>query len=232
METLPMNFGSEITRVQLLVSRRNEVYLITAVMPDKTTNNYVAKVKARPTANEEALLLRMLGNSGIGVPQVLWNDAGMILLEYLNGKLLTDLVEGAQTAPGSDGWVEALAEWLWSLHSFLRIGQGLCLCMPDLNLRNFIYKDGRFFGFDFEELVFDRPERDLGGLCAYILNNDPMFATYKYELCRKLILFYICLCLKSNSFSGGGIDLDLVYQYYAREMDAAMRRRKKQKPDS
>lgn len=232
METLQMNLGFEITRVQLLFSRRNDVYLITAVMPDKTTNNYVVKVKARPTANEEALLLRMLGNSGIGVPQVLWNDARIILLEYLNGVLLTDLVQVAQTAPGDDNWVEALAKWLWCLHSFMRIGQGFCLCMPDLNLRNFIYKDGRFFGFDFEELVFARPERDLGGLCAYILNNDPMFAAYKYGLVKKLMLFYICLGMKSNSLSGGSIDLDLVYQYYVREMDAAVKRRKKQKLNS
>lgn len=214
----------KITHILKMFSRRNNVYRVSVTFPDRTSKNYVVKDRILGTAIEEAYLLTLLKVGGVEVPRVFWNDNRIIVLEYLDGVLLTDMVLDAQASAGGNQWVEVLARWLFSLHSFMKIEDGHCLCMPDLNLRNFIYKDGNFLGYDFEEMLVDRPERDLGGLCAHIFNNDPVFAEYKYDIVKKLIHCYLVLAKKS--LSDICINLDLVNRSFIREMQVVMERRR------
>lgn len=213
--------GCAITRLDKMFSRRNSVYHVRVIGFDLVTRDYAVKVCTGRSAVEEAYLLTYLRAGGVNVPRVIWHDRRIIVLEYIDGVLLADLLEQEQEGPHA--WVEALAVWLRSLHSLIRTENGLCLCMPDLNLRNFIYKNGRFFGYDFEEVVFDRPERDLGGLCAFIMNNDPMFADYKYDIAKRLISSYTSL---QDSRFGKSLDIDRVHRFFFSEMRAAMKRRR------
>lgn len=214
--------GCAITRLDKMFSRRNNVYRVRTIgFGDQVTWHYAVKVCTRHSAVEEAYLLTFLRAGGVNVPRVIWNDCRMIVLEYINGVLLADLLEQEQEGPHT--WVEALAAWFRSLHSLIRMENGFCLCAPDLNLRNFIYKNGRFYGYDFEEVVFDRPERDLGGLCAFIVNNDPMFADYKYDIAKRLISSYTSL---QDSRYGKSLDIDRIHRSFFSEMRAAMKRRR------
>lgn len=214
--------GGSITCLRKMFSRRNSVYLVRALRPNRIPRSYVVKISTGGSAVEEAYLLTFLRAGGVNVPRVIWHNHWIIVLEYIDGVLLADLLEQEQDGPHD--WVEALAAWLWSLHSLVRTDNGCCFCMPDLNLRNFIYKDGRFFGYDFQETVFDRPERDLGGLCAFIMNNDPMFADYKYDIAKRLIGSYASL--QDGSHFGESLDMDRIHRCFFSEMRSAMERRK------
>lgn len=58
-------------------------------------------------------------------------------------------------------------------------------------MRNFVLGPrGTLHGVDFEEAAPGDPLRDLGQICASILDTEPMFTPVKTALCRRLIASY------------------------------------------
>lgn len=208
----------KILTMEKLFSRRNEVYLVNALAASDQVVQYVLKICNYASAEQEALWLQELKASGIKVPKVKWSNSDFIVMEYIKGLLLADLMERPELIR-QEQWLQSLAAWLYHLHvSHRRAGQ--VLCVPDLNLRNFIYTGQEIVGLDFEEAVWDVPERDLGGLAAFILNSDPMFSNDKYEAVYRLIKSYNDL---------HPIDREILREYFLLEMKRAAERRSGQR---
>ncbi|MGI6413036.1 MAG: hypothetical protein ACOXZ5_05175 [Syntrophomonadaceae bacterium] len=208
----------KILAAQKMFSRRNQVYLVEAITQKGIAEKLVVKINSCCMAQQEACRLRELRQKGIKVPAVKWSNHQIIIMEYIIGTLLEGIINRTDWL-NQDKWLKCLVAWLGRLHS-IRNPEGQVLCFPDLNLRNFIYTGESIFGLDFEEWVWDRPERDLGGLAAFILNNNPMFTPAKYEVVNRLL---------KNYQEVNQVDLNRVREHLILEMRRAANRRKEQR---
>ncbi len=139
-------------------------------------------------------------------------------MEYIEGMLIADIMDRPELIR-QRRWLLHLADWLSKLHASHR-RESQVLCVPDLNLRNFIYTGRDIVGIDFETAVWNAPERDLGGLAAFILNSDPMFSRDKYQAVHRLINYY------SENYS---IDMQKLKEFFLEEMKQAAFRRTNQR---
>jgi hypothetical protein len=57
-------------------------------------------------------------------------------------------------------------------------------------LRNFIDSRQGLFGLDFEFSHYSDPLRDIGEMCASIMDTDPRFTDEKLKICQELIHSY------------------------------------------
>ncbi len=212
------NCAVKIIGIEKMFSRRNQVYLLNTVAGGNRPVKYLAKVGIESRAAKESARLRELKALGINVPTVVWSNQQIIVMEYIDGILLADLMENKELMMQKQ-WLKHLVVWLAGLHSIQNVEQKV-FCVPDLNLRNFIYTGRGIVGIDYEKTVWDRPERDLGGILAFILNSNPMFTPEKYEVIYQLLLMYREI---------REINLDMVEEYFFIEMEKAAKRRKKQR---
>ena len=105
--------------------------------------------------------------------------------------LLADILE--KDLVSSELWTKALAGWYARLHAQTAPGDSNALLKTDNNLRNFIFREGLFYGLDFELLSPGDPARDLGQICAFILADRPSFTPGKLAAASGLIRHYRCL---------------------------------------
>lgn len=208
----------KILDIERMFSRRNKVYLLKALTEGDVPIKYAVKVCSQSRAQEESSILYKLRSSGIRVPAVKWSDQRIIVMEYIEGMVIADLMD-KEGLILQGKWVEYLVDWLCRLHSIQNI-EGKVFCVPDYNIRNFIYTGQEIVGVDFEESVWECPERDLGGLSAFILMSNPMFSDEKYEVVHRLLNTYEEL---------RKIDREMIRKYFFAEMWAASERRKQQK---
>lgn len=121
---------------------------------------------------------------GIPVPRILSKTEAGILMEYIEGQLVTELAERLDTGE----WVDSLALWMAKLHSICE-GKG-SLLKGDVNLRNFIYSGGQIYGLDFETTDNGDPRTDLANLCFFLLTNFPSYRREKHLMLRRLLKSY------------------------------------------
>jgi len=221
---LENNLNVKILNYQPKKSFRNDVYLVEVINQDNVRLKYIVKKYVKPKAGNEAFIINSLRNRGLLVPQIIWNDNNIIIMEYIDGILLTDLL--TNTNINRQNWVKHLARWLYQLHGTISYADNNCLCKFDLNLRNFIFTGENFYGLDFEKVCYHPPERDLGGLCAFILNNDPMFTQWKYSICSLLVENYNNLNVNIINYR---LDYQAIQYYLIEELKAAAERRVKQR---
>lgn len=217
---LEQALGVKAVHSEKRFSRRNNVYFVEAITTGNMTQMYIIKEHKNKSTGNEVFILNALNKQGLTVPDVLWHDNNIIIMPYIEGVLLADLLVDLEVDEAF--WTGELAKWLHKLHNCMNINSRVGLCMSDLNLRNFIFDGQKFFGLDFEEVCFYPPERDLGGICAFILNNDPMFVNWKYRICNSLIKAY-------EALPGAKLDYETVWYYLVEELKAAAGRREKQR---
>lgn len=220
VKKLEQALGVKAVHSEKRFSRRNNVYFVEAVTTGNMSKMYIIKEHVNGSAGNEVFILNGLNKQGINVPEVIWHDNNIIIMPYIQGELLADLL--VDLAVDEEFWITELAKWLHKLHGCMNINSRVCLCMSDLNLRNFIFDGREFFGLDFESVCFYPPERDLGGICAFILNNDPMFVNWKYRICNSLIKAY-------EALTGDRLDHKAIWYYLIEELKAAAGRREKQR---
>ena len=205
-------------------SLRNNVFYVEAVTKENKEQRYIIKEHINSSTGDEVFFLNALQRQGINVPQIIWHDGKIIIMEYIQGILLTDLLNDQEA--DRDLWINELAKWLRKLHGLIDVSDKVCLSMSDLNLRNFIFDGRKFYGIDFEDICFYPPERDLGVICAFVLNNDPMFEQWKYRVCGLLISAY-------EKTPGSGrhtkLDQEAISYYLIEELKDAARRRESQR---
>jgi tRNA A-37 threonylcarbamoyl transferase component Bud32 len=191
-----------------MFSRRNKVY---KVKIKETGMLAIMKVysKQRELLNEYANL-KKISNARLNVPRVLKKTENSLILEYIPGNLVNDLVEQLNLG----NWVEELARWIAELHEIKH--DEMSLIKSDSNLRNFIFSDMKIYGLDFEEMRYGDPKEDLGDICFFLLTNFPSFTNQKKVMFKRFLESYA---------QYSDIKLDNMEYYISKSADKAMKRR-------
>jgi len=183
-EGLGLPFG--IKRVCLqFPSKKNKVFLVN-LASDGHSKPAVLKVHPfpGPALRTERGLLEEAERLGLAVPHLLGYTENSLLLEFIAGETLCDLVN-RELDPRP---LKELARWLADFH---RRFPGLV--RGDSQLKNFIWHRSRVFGIDFEECDQGHYLEDVAGICGSILDTNPMFTPTKFELARTFLTMYEAL---------------------------------------
>ncbi|MFA5523769.1 MAG: hypothetical protein WDA24_05365 [Tissierellales bacterium] len=172
--------------LERLESKRNQVY---KVMLQVNLNSKLAILKKYSPNNLKFLdieykNIHMLKELGILVPEIIHKDKDSLIMEYVEGELVVDLVERLDNGD----WIDKLALWLSELHKNSK--ENGSLLKKDVNLRNFIYRDGQIYGLDFEEIDYGDLRLDLGNICFFILTNEPAFKKEKHIMMKHFLKSY------------------------------------------
>ena len=140
------------------LSKRNEVTLRDGLVYKQTKNPQQAAL--------EASILRELRGRGVAVPQVVACRGNLLILEYLPGEPLPDLIGRGAYDP--DALAGALCDWFAAFYAAVSTGQ----LRGDVNGRNFLYDGTRIHSVDFEERCYGLPAQDAGRLAAFLATYD------------------------------------------------------------
>ena len=165
-------------------SKRNQVYLIRI-----KEDNRIAILKKYSSENLKLLDIEyeniiMLRASGILVPEILHKSEDSLIMEYIQGELVVDLVERLEIGD----WIDKFALWMTKFHE-IKKGEA-SLLKKDVNLRNFVYSNGSIYGLDFEELEYGDARFDLGNICFFILTDEPSYKREKYTIMNQFLECY------------------------------------------
>jgi tRNA A-37 threonylcarbamoyl transferase component Bud32 len=176
-----------ITTFERLPSRRNEVYKITGTQPAKPTpNTIVAKLYHQPGIAHETSVLKTAQENQIPVPQIIGTTSDVLVLEYITGPNLCDLI----TENPDPNYGQLLASWLAKYHTTFQRNNNQTLIKGDTRIRNFLYHHDHLVGVDFEESHIGTYFEDLAVACASILDTDPLFTDEKLQLCSVVVETY------------------------------------------
>ena len=164
-----------------LRSRKNVVLLIEVQVTPTTTSTFVAKLFVTDAFEKELTILKKSASAGLCVPEVITSDEGVILLKYIPGELLVDAINRTF----SEATIDDLAEWYYNYHQIHGLTKG------DPRLRNFIVTQSGLCGLDFEEAASLHWMYDIAGVCASLLDTDPIFDRRKIGLCHRLLNKYL-----------------------------------------
>lgn len=193
-----------IKLLENLYSKRNSVYKVeikdiwkseVAIMRDtyaprnnlNKSNLYILKkynTKKLDVLERENQNLEYLWKNNMAVPRMIFKDYDKLILEYISGETICDLVE--KQCMGK--WIDELARWMAELHKIAN-SKGSLLKM-DVNLRNFIFNGDKIYGLDFEEMGHGDPRYDLANICFFILTNTPSFTRKKHLIMREFLKCY------------------------------------------
>ena len=179
-----------ITAFERLPSRRNEVYKITGTQPTKPTLNILlAKLYHQPGIAHETSVLKTAQEHQIPVPHIIGTTSDVLVLEYITGPNLCDLI----TENPDPKYGQLLASWLAKYHNAFRRNDTQTLIKGDTRIRNFLYHNDHLVGVDFEESHIGPYFEDLAVACASILDTDPLFTKEKLQLCHVVVETYASL---------------------------------------
>jgi tRNA A-37 threonylcarbamoyl transferase component Bud32 len=168
-------------------SRKNTVALVEMRGDKRILKLYSQEFAANK--DREYFILKQGHEKGLRVPEPYENLEQAIVMEYIEGDNLMDLLNASNISLGVKKRVTGLlGGWLASFHTLFMEGERILL-RRDCNLRNFLLTEV-LWGLDFEEAEWGRPEIDLGGVCSSILDSEPMFTSRKADICRELIEKY------------------------------------------
>ena len=174
-------------------SKKNSVFLL-ELDSDLWENKKVVVKKyssSEQNRKQEISVLKKLYKHQLNVPQLYYQGKNIIVLEYIKGELLIELLFSKEyKANGISGEINLvlnkLADWFFNYYRIMNSNNRLTTILGDVNLRNFIFSQQEIYGFDFESCQKGIFEQDIGRLCAFILTYDPMFTDWKKKLVHKL----------------------------------------------
>lgn len=181
---------------QQFISKRNHVYL-----SEKNGEKIVVKefVKVKDW-KQEVDRYAIFKKEGIRIPEVIEAENCSLLLSFVEGKTMVDILEEQETAQCVDyePW-KALVDWL------IDCANRAQFWIKDLNLRNFIYQEQRkiIYGIDFEGEITTDFMQGAAVLIAYLQLYRPERTSLKYKISDYLISEF---CEKM------GFAKDLLYQ--------------------
>ena len=170
-----------------LPSRRNQVYHIVGKEDeDKSSLSLIAKWFLSNGIAHETTILKEAFSNQVKVPQVIGTTSDVLLLEYISGHNLCDLI----TEDPNPEYGGLLGDWFATFHSSFQRDKDTVLVKGDARIRNFIYIETGIVGVDFEESYYGSPLDDLATACASILDTDPVFTNEKLKICRVFLQTY------------------------------------------
>jgi len=196
-----------------LYSKRNQVYKIMLEIEGKSQPAIMKIYSGKDNLPEaEYRNMKMLYDYGINVPRIICKDNNRLIMEYIDGDLVNDLVERLDTGE----WIDKLALWFSQLHKISKDSD--TLLKGDVNLRNFIYSNGEIYGLDFEEIRWGDVRIDLADVCFFMLTNTPSFTKEKHIMLRRFLQCY-------ENYSGS--KLEKMGRFLRNSKNEAKKRRKK-----
>jgi len=180
---LTEEFGESVSIefVERLRSKKNIVIHL-KIQAEKSID-VVAKLFVVDKFEIELRILQSSWEKSLAVPEVFRAEKGVILMDFISGNLLVDILNQSF----NPDFVDMLAEWYYNYHSALKIIKG------DPRLRNFIHHNGQIYGVDFEESRSDDWMLDIGGTAASLLDTNPIFDIRKRRLCWRFLERYLAL---------------------------------------
>ena len=119
----------------------------------------------------------------------------VLLLEYIEGKTLLEKLEELEKINDIDAeiisanLIISLYDWIDRFYKMeFVIKKGLVL--NDINFRNFIVKDNKIYGIDFEDISKVSHEYDKEKIIAFYLTYSPCFTSFKNRV-RKRVEDYL-----------------------------------------
>ncbi|WP_424357343.1 phosphotransferase [Methanocella sp. MCL-LM] len=180
MEELPWHPFGDISVIRKFPSKKNHVYLV-----DVEGKRMILKLFTNDRCANEFRVLSQAYDIGIPVPRPYEMRDRAILMEYVVGKTVNDLVE---TGHRYD-LVLGVASWLARFHRTFIDDDGKVLLKSDAIFKNFIVAD-RIYGIDFELSRPGNPEEDVGEAISFLLDTNPMFTDEKIRLAYSFIRTY------------------------------------------
>lgn len=178
-------------------SRKNEVYYVNLKKTDKQVIPCVLKkyITSRENKSKETFLLKVLRENGLNVPKVYFEGSNHILLQYIDGETLLDILVNLENQQNDNIDFEnnykllyKLFEWLENLYSISNKALGKAYIFEDINFRNFIINGDKIYGVDFEDChCKGYKERDGGRICAFLITYDPAFTQWKVAVTKQAI---------------------------------------------
>jgi tRNA A-37 threonylcarbamoyl transferase component Bud32 len=169
-----------LTVIKKFASRKNSVYLV-----EREGRPLVMKIFSSDRYGNEYCILQAAYSAGIPVPRPVEQKGKAILMEYVDGQTVNDLLDSGQRPD----LVLGVASWLARFHRAFVTGDGDVLLKSDAIFKNFIVAD-RIYGVDFELTKWGRPEEDVGETISFLLDTSPMFTEDKYRLAHSFIRRY------------------------------------------
>ena len=185
-EILDEQYGPDVSLLALerLKSRKNIVVHLTIKTKEQSIPlETVAKMFVVDKFDIELQILKSSWEKSLAVPEVIEARNGVILMVYITGEPLVDVLN--RTFEPS--LIGMLAEWYYNYHSAHDMIKG------DPRLRNFIHNNGRIYGVDYEESRPDSWILDISGSAASLLDTDPIFDVRKRKMCWALLETYLDL---------------------------------------
>jgi tRNA A-37 threonylcarbamoyl transferase component Bud32 len=185
-EILVGNYGPDVSLLSLerLKSRKNIVVHLEITNNEQTSPlDVVAKMFVVDKFDIELQILKSSWEKLLAVPKVIEAREGVILMDYIAGEPLVDILN--RTFEPS--FIDMLANWYYNYHSAHDMIKG------DPRLRNFIHKNGQIYGVDYEESRQDPWILDIGGTAASLLDTNPVFDIRKQKMCWTLLETYLNL---------------------------------------
>ena len=180
---LTEEFGesASIESVERLRSKKNIVIHL-KIQAEKPID-VVAKLFVVDKFEIELRILQSSWEKSLAVPEVFRAEKGVILMDFISGNLLVDILNQSF----NPDFVDMLAEWYYNYHSAHKMIKG------DPRLRNFIHHNGQIYGVDFEDSRSDDWMLDIGGTAASLLDTNPIFDIRKRRLCWRFLERYLAL---------------------------------------
>jgi hypothetical protein len=177
------NQGYVMDSVSRLRSKKNSVISMNIIPKDEKTRTLVAKMFIAGRFENELSILKSSWSHRLAVPEVLEAREDVILMNFISGETLVDRINRTFESH----LIDKLAEWYYNYHRVHGQIKG------DPRLRNFIVHNDQIFGVDFEESREGLWMVDIAGVCASLLDTDPIFDLRKRILSWRLLEKYLSL---------------------------------------
>lgn len=173
-------------------SKKNRVRLIEISDGEQVLRLIEKEFAKTESLENELTMLKQLSKMGFSVAPCLGRLDRVLLYEYLEGVTLCEKLEvaeaqetsrnGDKIKPGKEiiDLFKKTIDWLNRLH------QKTGLAFYDINLRNFIIRDGVIYAIDYEDFQALTPAVDYGRLLAFTLTYRPGFTQWKKALISEL----------------------------------------------
>ncbi len=216
----------EITKiVKKFQSKRNLVFLIEIKDKKGEVKEYVLKDYKTCVVNKntETYALKKLRENYLAVPKIYYEAEDFIIIEYIKGNTLLDIIEINEKKQGEGFDTEYNVDILYKVIKWMNDFYGISkeifnenIILGDINFRNFIITD-KVYGIDFENCKRGYAEVDGGRFCAYLITYNPAFSEWKMKLCKLVIE------IMKNDFN---YNKDLVIKNFQQELVCISRRRR------
>jgi tRNA A-37 threonylcarbamoyl transferase component Bud32 len=180
MEDVPWHPFGDLSIIRKFASKKNHVYLV-----DLDGKRMIMKLFTNDRCANEFRTLGQAYDVGIPVPRPYEMRDHAILMEYIVGKTVNDLLEVERRYD----LVLGVASWLARFHRMFQDDDGKVLLKSDAIFKNFIVAD-RIYGIDFELSRQGNPEEDVGEAISFLLDTNPMFTDDKIKLAHSFIRHY------------------------------------------